>query len=66
MNPQDHRRSVQDAQNESDLNPAECFKVFAMNAGYYGNREKLLARLKADVQAAIAVELATIPIYLYS
>lgn len=37
-----------------------------MNAGYYGNREKLLARLKADLQTAIAVELATIPIYLYS
>jgi hypothetical protein len=42
------------------------FDGFAMNAGYYGNREKLLARLKADLQAAIAVELATIPIYLYS
>ena len=40
--------------------------VFAMNAGCYGSREKLLARLKADLQAAIAVELATIPIYLYS
>ena len=66
MSPQDNWRSVQDAQNEFDLNPAERLMVFAMNAGCYGSREKLLARLKADLQAAIAVELATIPIYLYS
>ena len=66
MNPQDNWCSVYDEQNELCLNPAECLMVFAMNAGCYGSREKLLARLKADLQAAIAVELATIPIYLYS
>ena len=66
MNPQENWRCVEQAQQSYDLNPAECLLVFAMNAGVYGGRDKLLTRLKGDLQAAIAVELATIPIYLYT
>ncbi|WP_415403989.1 ferritin-like domain-containing protein [Tateyamaria sp. SN3-11] len=66
MNPQENWRHVCEATKEFDLNPAESLMVFAMNAGVYGNREKLLERLKGDLQAAISVELATIPIYLYT
>ena len=54
------------ATKDHGLNPAESMMVFAMNAGVYGTRNKILGRLKADLQAAISVELATIPIYLYT
>ncbi len=50
------------AAREYHLNPAESLMVFAMNGGVYGGRNKIPARLKADLQAAISVELATIPI----
>ncbi|WP_299142992.1 ferritin-like domain-containing protein [uncultured Tateyamaria sp.] len=66
MNPHDNWEHVREATKQFDLNPAESIMVFAMNAGVYGNREKILARLKGDLQAAISVELATIPIYLYT
>ncbi len=66
MDPRENLRHVREAKNKFNLNPAESLMVFAMNAGCYGDREKLLARLKTDLQAAIAVELATIPIYLYT
>lgn len=58
------------------LSDAECVMVAAINAGYlthgkdggdFAERKSILtARLKEDLQAAIAVELATIPIYLYT
>ncbi|WP_299690744.1 ferritin-like domain-containing protein [uncultured Tateyamaria sp.] len=66
MDPKENWRHVCQATKDFDLNPAESLMVFAMNAGVYGDRDKLLARLKGDLQAAISVELATIPIYLYT
>ena len=66
MDPKENWEDVREATREYGLNPAESMMVFAMNAGVYGSRDKILSRLKGDLQAAISVELATIPIYLYS
>ncbi len=66
MDPQENLRHVRKAKSNFNLNPAESLMVYAMNAGCYGTRAKLLKRLEGDLQAAIAVELATIPIYLYT
>ncbi|KPD13850.1 hypothetical protein AN476_04125 [Phaeobacter sp. 11ANDIMAR09] len=49
-----------------DLSPAEVMMVTIINAGLLGDKTSLKARLVADLQAAIQVELATIPLYLYS
>ncbi len=55
------------------LSDPECLMVAAINAGYLSEgatfdarKSALQERLAADLQAAIAVELATIPIYLYT
>ncbi len=46
------------------LTPAELALVADLDLN--SNRDDVLARLKGDLQGAIEVELATIPIYLYS
>lgn len=46
------------------LTPAEQAFVATINATW--NRDQVLARLKVDLQTAIEIELATIPIYLYT
>lgn len=46
------------------LTPAEKDFVAKVNAGW--TREQVLGRLKTDLQTAIEIELATIPIYLYT
>jgi hypothetical protein len=46
------------------LTPAELAFVDKLNATW--TRQQVLERLKADLQTAIRIELATIPIYLYS
>lgn len=46
------------------LTPAERQLVDRLNAT--SNRDKILADLKANLQTAIEIELATIPIYLYT
>lgn len=54
--------------NESDpitpLTPAEQAFVDKINASW--TREQVLDRLKTDLQTAVEIELATIPIYLYT
>ncbi|WP_198645480.1 ferritin-like domain-containing protein [Thalassobius sp. I31.1] len=49
---------------EFNLSIAEKFMVMYLNTSM--TRTAALSRLKADLQAAISVELATIPIYLYT
>jgi hypothetical protein len=46
------------------LTPAEQAFVATLNATW--TREQVLARLKTDLQTAVEIELATIPIYLYT
>jgi hypothetical protein len=46
------------------LTPAELAFVDTINANW--TREQVLGRLKTDLQTAIEIELATIPIYLYT
>lgn len=46
------------------LTPAEQAFVAKLNAT--GSRDEVLTRLKTDLQTAIEIELATIPIYLYA
>ncbi len=46
------------------LTPAELAFVATLNATW--SREQVLDRLKTDLQTAIRIELATIPIYLYT
>lgn len=46
------------------LTPAELAFVATLNATW--SREQVLARLKSDLQTAVEIELATIPIYLYT
>ncbi|MFL9841880.1 ferritin-like domain-containing protein [Sphingomonas sp. ST-64] len=46
------------------LTPAEQEFVAKLNASW--TREQVLARLKSDLQTAVEIELATIPIYLYT
>lgn len=46
------------------LTPAEQAFVDTLNANW--TREEVLARLQTDLQTAIEIELATIPIYLYT
>ena len=46
------------------LTPAE--KAFVAHLDATGNRDEVLAELKANLQTAIEIELATIPIYLYT
>jgi hypothetical protein len=45
------------------LNPVELATIAILQAE---GRDKVLARLKKDLQTAIEIELATIPIYLYT
>jgi len=46
------------------LTPAE--KAFVAHLEATGNRDEILAELKSSLQTAIEIELATIPIYLYT
>ena len=46
------------------LTPAE--KEFVAHLDRTSSREEVLAELKASLQTAIEIELATIPIYLYT
>ena len=48
----------------TQLTPAELQFVAQLNA--QSNRETVLAELKANLQTAIEIELATIPIYLFT
>ncbi|WP_083098473.1 ferritin-like domain-containing protein [Pseudophaeobacter leonis] len=63
----DITRAWQDAraaEEQLELSPSETFMVFVINLTMSSDQVK--TRLTADLQAAIAVELATIPIYLYT
>ena len=72
--PEDNLQYIQEHKSLFDLSDAECVMVAAINAGYLttpesGTTEKkqqLLERLKGDLQGAVEVELATIPLYLYT
>ncbi|MEM7069034.1 MAG: ferritin-like domain-containing protein [Pseudomonadota bacterium] len=76
LNAKENLKYIQDHQRLFDLSDTECVMVAAINAGYltggvdgggFKERKDILThRLKGDLQAAIAVELATIPIYLYT
>ncbi|MEA3046646.1 MAG: hypothetical protein QOJ53_978 [Sphingomonadales bacterium] len=55
---------MQQADPVTRLTPAEQAFVEHLNAT--GNREQVLAELKTNLQTAIEIELATIPIYLYT
>lgn len=57
---------VQKARETFNLSPAEVVMVTVINAGLLGDKATLKTRLIGDLQAAIEVELATIPLYLYS
>lgn len=48
----------------TQLSPAEQTFIDTLNATW--TREQVLARLKTDLQTAVEIELATIPIYLYT
>ena len=48
------------------LSPEQFVLVEIINNSPKWNREKVLERLKADLQTAIHIELATIPTYLYT
>ncbi|MFT6459820.1 MAG: hypothetical protein ACJARR_002698 [Pseudophaeobacter arcticus] len=66
MNIETNLKHVQDMRETFDLSQAEVLMVAVINAGVLGDKDTLKARLIADLQAAIQVELATIPLYLYS
>ena len=55
---------MQKADPVTRLTPAEAAFVDHLNAT--GNRDQILAELKTNLQTAIEIELATIPIYLYT
>ena len=72
--PDENLQYIQEHKSVFDLSDAECVMVAAINAGYLTTpgsdfaeqKQQLLQRLKADLQGAVEVELATIPLYLYT
>ncbi|WP_299626939.1 ferritin-like domain-containing protein [uncultured Tateyamaria sp.] len=52
------------AKDQLDLSASETFMVFVINLTM--SRDQVKTRLAGDLQAAVSVELATIPIYLYT